>query len=38
MRQGIQILAVALLLAAIGLLTYRWLFPEESPSLLVRSS
>jgi len=38
MRQGIQILAVALLLAAIGLLAYRFLFPDESPSLLVRSS
>ena len=32
MRQGIQILAVALLLAAIGLLAYRSLF-DESPSL-----
>ena len=38
MRQGIQILAVALLLAAIGLLAYRSLFSDESPSLLVRSS
>jgi hypothetical protein len=38
MRQGIQILAVALLLAAIGLLAYRSLFSEESPSLLVRSA
>ena len=38
MRQGIQILAVALLLVAIGLLAYRSLFTDESPSLLVRSS
>jgi hypothetical protein len=38
MRQGIQILAVALLLAVIGLFAYRFLFPDESPSLLVRSS
>jgi hypothetical protein len=38
MRQGIQILAVALLLAAIGLFAYQSLFSDESPSLLVRSS
>ena len=38
MRQGIQILAVALLLAALGLLAYRSLFSDESPSLLVRAS
>jgi hypothetical protein len=38
MRQGTQILAVALLLAAIGLLAYRFLFTDESPSLLVRTS
>ena len=38
MRQGIQILVVALLLAAIGFFAYRSLFSDESPSLLVRSS
>jgi hypothetical protein len=38
MRQGIQILAVALVLGVLGLGAYGYFFPEESPSLLVRSS